>query len=88
MSLKLSEEFLNKYKDVEPPMTNLGNFVYYLYIIHKFYYTSRKIKSLIFKLYIDFIDLKKPIFILSHYTIFYLIFLFLKNSSFLICTQI
>lgn len=29
MSLKLSEEFLNKYKNIEPPMTNLGNFVYY-----------------------------------------------------------
>lgn len=29
LSLKLSEEFLNKYKNIEPPMTNLGNFVYY-----------------------------------------------------------
>ena len=27
--MKLSEDFLNKYKDIEPPMTNLGNFVYY-----------------------------------------------------------
>lgn len=29
MSLKLSQEFLDKYKNIEPPMTALGNFVYY-----------------------------------------------------------
>lgn len=29
MSLKLSNEFLDKYKNIEPPMTALGNFVYY-----------------------------------------------------------
>jgi len=27
--VKLSEEFLNKYKNIEPPMTQLGSFVYY-----------------------------------------------------------
>lgn len=29
MTVKLSEEFINKYKNIEPPMTDLGNFVYY-----------------------------------------------------------
>lgn len=29
MTLVLSDEFINKYKNIEPPMTDLGNFVYY-----------------------------------------------------------